>query len=263
MIPKSIVKIAGREGISGIYLEADLSRYQEIKNFVCQIFDEKWENACLEVEKQYGNCYEYTNAWPSGIDVYPWNRGLFLTFPALYISFDTGKKCDTKLGIETLKNTLEKVTKEYPGTFYYGLVAFVDLDNHMVQRTFYSQGEKCPKKLEFIEKIVEYINQNKDSFIDCVLDNCYEVEDEDSGGKWVDELFDFLHMYEDKIDFSIYDQILSVACEYIEDDNIYDAFEEKIEAWKKASGYVNPIVNDENEFLGADKYRKRIPKNEG
>ena len=41
MIPKSIVKISGREGISGIYLEADLSRYPEIKNFFCQVFDGK------------------------------------------------------------------------------------------------------------------------------------------------------------------------------------------------------------------------------
>lgn len=232
MIPKSIVKIVGREGISGIYLEADPSRYQEIKNFVCQIFDRQWETACLEVKKKYGNCCEYTNVWPSGIDIYLWNNGLFLTFSALYISFDAGKKCNTELGIAALKNTLKIVTNEYPGTSYYGLVAFIDLENHMVQRTFCSIGKTFPKKLEFIEKIVEYINQNKDSFIDCVLDDCYEFEDEDSDGKWVDELIEFLHVYEDKIDFSIYDQIMSATCEYIEDDDIYYDLKEKIEAWK-------------------------------
>ena len=238
MIPKSVIKIVGQEGISGIYIQTDLSQCQNIANFICQLFDENWEKACFETKKRYGECFEYINAWPSGIDAYPWNDGLFLTFPALYTSYDHGTKCDNKFGIEALENTLRIIADKFPEIYYYGVVAFVDSTNHMTQKKFCSQGKKLPEKLEFMWNVIEYINQNVDSFIDCVKGNCYEFEAEDSEGKWVEKLIDFLHIYEDKIDFSIYDKILSTTCEYIGDDDLYDKLEEKIEAWKKAAGYV-------------------------
>lgn len=257
MIPKSIVKIAGLEGISGIYLEDYSAQSHEIEQYVCRIFNEQWGMACIEAQKKYGSCQEYINDWPSGIDAYSWDGGVWFTFPALYLAYNNGI-IDVEMGIVVLDNTLKILKDTYPETQYFGIIAFIAPNNQMVQRIFCSHRKRLPRKMKFVENIIEHINRNKETFIDYVKDDCYEYEKDDPDGKWVGELIDFLHIYEDKIDFSLYDQIMSATCDYIEDDDLYFCYKEKIDKWKKKVGYQDSTNSDEEGFSKLDKYLRIV-----
>ncbi len=190
------------------------------------------------VKTNYGNCYELENRWPSGIDTYETQDGFLVTFPALYILYEQGTKCDVDAGLNALDSTLTLIKKEFPNVNYYGYVGFVDCENVVHQKELASDEKIRVERYEFIAEAIGQINERLDEYIDNLQDSCYEEKDTD--GKWVLDVVNAFHLYEDKVSPSIYNMIMSTVCEYIEDDDVYDIIEDKISEWKEEAGYVDP-----------------------
>ncbi|MGN0485477.1 MAG: hypothetical protein ACI4HI_18210 [Lachnospiraceae bacterium] len=202
---------------------------QELADFVHTVYQSEWLTACDNVEKKYGNCFEKENDWPSGMDIYKQDFGLFITFPALYLLYDKGNGYDLDFGLQALKNTLDSVSKKFPLQKYQGYIAFLCPDDTVIQQVISSVEDEIPERFEFIAEAIGDINKNLDSYIDVLLECCYE---EELDGKWVLDVFQNFHLYKEKIDISVYDRILETVCEYIEDDDIYEQLEDEIDQWK-------------------------------
>lgn len=229
LLDKSIIKAISPEGISGIYFVINPDEKGKISKHICDVFDLQWKKACAKVEEKYGNCFETENRWPSGIDVYSYADGIFVTFPALYILYDKGRKCDTETAIQALKQMLEQVRTEYRDIKYFGYIGFIDLSNNVFQWEEKSDESIQVDRYPFIADAIERLNENADEFMDVLYDCCYENYDSD--GHWIMDVFNTLHLYEDRISSSLYEQILSTTGEFLDDDT-YDLLEYMVDDWK-------------------------------
>ena len=230
LLHKSILKAIGTEGVSGIYFEHDAVPAQELGSFVRDTFDRSWAEACLTAKNDKGSCFEAEHRWPSGIDVRELENGVLATFQALYIRLqDDGKDFDTELAARALSRTLETVRRQFPGIRYYGYTGFVGPDGEVYQQEIASDGCRKPARYEFVADAIGQLNADADLFIDFVRECCYC---DDSGCSWVADVLEALHLYDDKIDPSLYDEVLSAACEYITDDDLYESLYDRKEQWK-------------------------------
>ncbi|MBO7407766.1 MAG: hypothetical protein J6V14_09070 [Clostridia bacterium] len=178
----------------------------------------------------YDGCFEADHRWPSGVDVREHENGVLATFQALYIRLnDEGNCFDTELAAQALSRTLETVERQFSGIQYYGYTGFVGPDDEVYQQEIASDGCRKPARYEFVADAIGQLNADADRFIDFVRECCYS---DDSGGAWVADVLEALHLYEDKIDPALYDEVLSAACEYIEDDELYESLIDRIERWK-------------------------------
>lgn len=242
LLHKSIIKTISLEGISGIYFLTGNVEKQTVETRMQELFIHQWQEQCRLVESNFGNCYETKNRWPSGVDTYITSEGFLATFPALYILYDNGSKCEVDSGFRALDQTLALMKKDYPAVRYYGYVGFVDLENNVHQRIIESDESIHIERYGFIADAMAQINGRIDEYIDNLLDSCYEERHSD--GSWILDVADVFHLYEDKINLSIYNKIVSTIDGEIDDD-VIELLEDKIACWKEDAGYVD--FDDEDE----------------
>ena len=245
LLHKSIIETISPEGISGLYFMTKEYEKLTIGKRICEIFNSQWLKQCKIVQMTYGNCFEMENRWPSGIDMYVYPEGVLVTFPALYILYNKGLKSDMHAGIEAFEQTLNLIQNEYPDVKYYGYIGFVDLDNNVYQKEIASEEGIRVDRYEFIADAIGKINDEIDKYIDNLRDFCC-YEESSLGVKWIWDVVNVFHLYEDKISLSIYNMIMSTAYEYIEEDDEYEyeLVVERIAEWKEAARYTDP--DDDN-----------------
>jgi hypothetical protein len=225
LMPKCVVGYAGPEGLSGIYIKADECDRQGIKEFLKINFENEWQGACKKVKELYGNCFDSENDWPSGIDIYDWSEGLFVSLPSVMILYDKGEKSDTEFADIAIENTLRLLKKAYPDCSYSGQIAFIDTENNMIQKEVFSAEKDRRNRFDFIADVIESIAENPDVFYDAVTE---QLRYEDTVDAWAIDMVDIFHLYEDKINPMSYNRLLEDLSEHICSDEIYDVFEEKI-----------------------------------